>query len=200
LGVSIPDLEPIVGPLGKGGYRVSMFRDNTRFPSSQVACSVDRLRRLLLEPMRMRNGDGVRRLSMAWALALGFVGSPALGIGADQAPQVPPHQVPIDQLDGIQRATIILDSYSYTPQHVIVQAGKPVELILTSITTITPHNFLLKDEAAGLSIERDVSSGRTVTVQFTVTKPGRYRFYCDKKLLFFPSHQEKGMEGVLEVR
>jgi heme/copper-type cytochrome/quinol oxidase subunit 2 len=126
--------------------------------------------------------------------------SPALVMGADQVPQVPPLRVPVDQLDGIQRATIILDSYSYTPNHVIVQAGKPVELLLTSITTITPHNFLLKNEAAGLSIERDVRSGRTVTVQFTPMKPGIYTFYCDKKLLFFPSHREKGMEGTLEVR
>ncbi len=126
--------------------------------------------------------------------------SPALVMGADQVPQVPPLRVPVDQLDGIQRATIILDSYSYTPNHVIVQAGKPVELLLTSITTITPHNFLLKNEAAGLSIERDVGSGRTVTVQFTPMKPGIYTFYCDKKLLFFPSHREKGMEGTLEVR
>ncbi len=125
---------------------------------------------------------------------------PSFVRSADQAPHVPPLLVPVDQLDGIQRATIILDSYSYTPDHLIVQAGKPIELLLTSITTITPHNFLLKSEAAGLSIERDVGSGRTVTVQFTATKPGIYTFYCDKKLLFFPSHQEKGMEGKLEVR
>ena len=123
-----------------------------------------------------------------------------LGVGAEQAPQVPPLLVPVDQLDGFQRATIILDSYSYTPNHLIVQAGKPVELLLTSITTLTPHNFLLKHEAAGLSIERDVRSGRTVTLQFTPMKPGIYTFYCDKKLLFFPSHQDKGMEGKLEVR
>ena len=140
--------------------------------------------------------DLVKLLAL-FVLAILF--SPSVGIGADQ-PQVPPLQVPVDQLDGIQRATIILDSYSYTPNHLIVQAGKPVELLLTSITTITPHNFLLKNEAAGLSIERDVGSGRTVTVQFTAKKPGTYTFYCDKKLLFFPSHQEKGMEGKLEVR
>ena len=125
---------------------------------------------------------------------------PAFGRGGEEAPQVPPLLVPVDQVDGMQRATIILDSYSYTPNHLIVQAGKPVELILTSITTITPHNFLLKNEAAGMSIERDVGSGRTVTIQFTPLKPGIYPFYCDKKLLFFPSHQEKGMEGTLEVR
>ena len=119
---------------------------------------------------------------------------------ADPASQVPPLQVPVDLVDGLQRATVILDSYSYTPHHLIVQAGKPVELLLTSITSITPHNFVLKDEAAGLSIERDVSAGKTVTVQFTPTKPGTYTFYCDKKLLFLPSHREKGMEGTLEVR
>ncbi len=140
------------------------------------------------------------RLGILAALGLWSVAGPALVIGADQAPQVPPLRVPVDQADGIQRATVILDSYSYTPNHLIVQVGKPVELLLTSITTITPHNFVLKHEAAGLSIERDVGSGRTVTVQFTPTKPGTYAFYCDKKLLFFPSHREKGMEGTLEVR
>ncbi|MEP7151256.1 MAG: cupredoxin domain-containing protein [Nitrospira sp.] len=139
-------------------------------------------------------------LSLRASMLAVLMVSPALVMGADQVPQVPPLRVPVDQLDGIQRATIILDSYSYTPNHVIVQAGKPVELLLTSITTITPHNFLLKNEAAGLSIERDVGSGRTVTVQFTPMKPGIYTFYCDKKLLFFPSHREKGMEGTLEVR
>ncbi len=161
---------------------------------------VDRLRTLLLETMAMSRACFPLRVGILCALALGNVGGPTFALGADQAPQVPPLQVPVDQLDGIQRATIILDSYSYTPHHLIVQAGKPVELLLTSITTITPHNFVLKNEGAGLSIERDVGSGRTVTVQFTVQKPGLYPFYCDKKLLFFPSHQEKGMEGVLEVR
>ncbi len=139
-------------------------------------------------------------LGMLATAGLGMVAGPTVVMGADSASQVPPLQVPVDQVDGMQRATVILDSYSYTPQHLIVQTGKPVELLLTSITTITPHNFVLRDEAAGLSIERDVSAGKTVTVQFTPTKPGRYPFYCDKKLLFFPSHREKGMEGILEVR
>ncbi len=177
-----------------------MSRDNTRFLISQVAGSVDRLRGLLLEPLRMSRASGFFQLGFVRALVCGTVIATQTVLAADQAPQVPPLQVPIDQLDGIQRATLILDSYSYTPRHVIVQAGKPVELLLTSITTITPHNFVLKNDAEGLSIERDVSAGRTVTVQFTVKKPGLYPFYCDKKLLFFPSHQEKGMEGVLEVR
>lgn len=98
--------------------------------------------------------------------------------------------------DGVQRATITLDSYSYSPDHVIVQAGKPVELTLTSVTTITPHNFIIKE----LAVEQDVGAGKTVTVRFTPIQPGAYLFYCDKKLLFLPSHREKGMEGRLEVR
>lgn len=81
-----------------------------------------------------------------------------------------------------------------------MQAGKPVELILTSITTIVPHNFVLKDGAAELSIDRDVSAGKTRTVQFTPVQKGVFAFFCDKKLLFFASHREKGMEGKLEVR
>jgi len=98
--------------------------------------------------------------------------------------------------DGVQRGMITLDSYSYQPDHVIVQAGKPVELTLMSVTTITPHNFVLKE----LAVEQDVGAGKTVTVRFTPTQPGTFPFYCDKKLLFLPSHREKGMEGRLEVR
>ncbi len=102
--------------------------------------------------------------------------------------------------DGIQRASLTLDSYSYEPSHLIVEAGKLVELNLTSVTLLTPHNFVLKDAAAGLAVEQDVSAGKTVTIRFTPMKPGTYAFYCDKKLLFFASHREKGMEGKLEVR
>lgn len=98
--------------------------------------------------------------------------------------------------DGVQRTAIILDSYSYSPDRLIVQVGQPVELVLTSVTTITPHNFIIKD----LGVEQDVGAGKTVTVRFTPTQPGTFPFYCDKKLLFLPSHREKGMEGRLEVR
>lgn len=102
--------------------------------------------------------------------------------------------------DGVQRATIILDSYSYAPNHLIVQAGKPVELTLTRATLITPHNFLLKAPDAGINIEEDVGHSEPTTVRFAPTKPGTYTFYCDRQLLFFKSHREEGMEGRLEVR
>lgn len=102
--------------------------------------------------------------------------------------------------DRVQRASLTLDSYSFAPDHLVVQTGVPVELTLTSVTVLTPHNFVLKVPEAGLDVEQDVGAGKTVTVRFTPTRPGRYPFYCDKQLLFFKSHREKGMEGRLEVR
>ena len=111
----------------------------------------------------------------------------------------PPLMVPV-AADGVQRATVTLDSYSYSPNHLIVEAGKPVELTLTSVTTMIPHNFLIKDPAGRLSVEQDVSAGKTVTITFTPTQPGTFPIYCDKRLWPFPSHRDKGMEGTLEVR
>jgi plastocyanin len=113
-------------------------------------------------------------------------------------PSSPPFVVPTSD-DGVQRATVILDSYSYAPNRLTVQAGKPVELTLTSITMITPHNFILKDQSGNLSVEQDVSAGKTVIITFTPMRPGKFPFYCDKRLWPLPSHRDKGMEGILEV-
>jgi heme/copper-type cytochrome/quinol oxidase subunit 2 len=111
----------------------------------------------------------------------------------------PPMMVPV-AADGVQRATVTLDSYSYSPNHLIVEAGKPVELTLTSVTTIIPHNFIIKDPAGSLSVEQDVSAGKTGTITFTPPQPGTFPIYCDKRLWPLPSHRDKGMEGKLEVR
>lgn len=104
--------------------------------------------------------------------------------------------------DGIQRATVILDSYFYKPKHLIVQVGKPVELTLASVTIIVPHNFVLKEPEAGMDVNQTVGSGDTEKVRFTPAKTGTYTFYCDKKppIPFAKTHREKGMEGTLEVR
>jgi heme/copper-type cytochrome/quinol oxidase subunit 2 len=118
---------------------------------------------------------------------------------AEPSQSSPPVVIPVAE-DGVQRATVTLDSYSYTPNHLIVEAGKPVELTLTSVTTIIPHNFIIKDPAGSLSVEQDVSAGKTVTIKFTPTQSGTFPIYCDKRLWPLPSHRDKGMEGKLEVR
>ena len=118
---------------------------------------------------------------------------------ADPSQSGPPMVIPV-AADGVQRATVTLDSYSYSPNHLIVEAGRPVELTLTSVTTIVPHNFIIKDPAGSLSVEQDVSAGKTVTITFTPPLPGLFPISCDKRLWPLPSHRDKGMEGKLEVR
>ncbi|HEU4506113.1 MAG TPA: cupredoxin domain-containing protein [Nitrospira sp.] len=123
----------------------------------------------------------------------------ALAFGAEPASIGPPFIVPVDA-DGVQRTTVILDSYSYAPAHLIVEKGKPVEFTLKSVTTLTPHNFIIKDPAGSLAVEQDVSAGKTATLKFTPMQSGTFPIYCDKRLWPLPSHRDKGMEGKLEVR
>src|SRR6185436_15118623 len=132
-------------------------------------------------------------------IAFGILSTPVLPSADEPPPAAAPPVTAEAGSDGIQRATIILDSYSYAPNHLIVQAGKPVELTLTSVTTIVPHNFILKDPAVGLNVEKDLSAGKTGKITFTPTQAGTVTFYCDRRLWPMPSHRDKGMEGRLDV-
>lgn len=138
----------------------------------------------------LRPGLGMLMGIVGWAITTGCpIGYAETG---------PPVKAEVSAED-IQRLTIILDSYSYTPNHIAVVAGKPVELLLTSVTTLTPHNFVIHDSAGGVSVEQDVGPGKSVTVRFTPSQSGRTPFFCDKRLWPMASHREKGMEGILEV-
>lgn len=99
-----------------------------------------------------------------------------------------------------QHVVISMESYSYTPSEVIVEAGKPVTLTLSNQSFLVPHNFLLDDPSGKRLVDADISSGDVEVVTLTLTEPGIYPFYCDKQLLFFPKHREEGMEGHLIVR
>lgn len=115
-------------------------------------------------------------------------------LAVDAGPPGSPWRVPVGA-DGVQRVSVILDSYSFRPSHVIVRAGKPVEVTLTSVTMLTPHNFIID----ALAVQEEVGAGKTVVLTFTPTQPGTFPIYCDKRLWPLPSHREKGMEGTLEV-
>jgi len=141
----------------------------------------------------------MRLLNMSTAVKLLTIVGATVVDSAEPSPSNPPLTIPI-AADGVQRATVTLDSYSYSPNHLIVQAGKPVELTLTSVTTMIPHNFIIKDPTGTLFVEQDVSAGKTVTMTFTPTQPGTFPIYCDKRLWPLPSHRDKGMEGKLEVQ
>ena len=100
--------------------------------------------------------------------------------------------------DGVQRIKIIAGSYFFNPDYVIVKVNIPVELTISKESGITPHNFVIKQPDAGIDIEESLSK-EPKTIKFTPNKVGKYPFYCSKKLLFFKSHRDRGMEGIIEV-
>ena len=100
--------------------------------------------------------------------------------------------------DGLQRVEMLGDSYSYTPNHIIVKVNTPVELSIKKTSRMVPHNIVIKAPQAGIDFD-EAMGNEPRTIKFTPTKTGKYPFYCSKKLLFFESHRDKGMEGTLEV-
>ena len=115
-----------------------------------------------------------------------FILTPAMAIAAQDNP-------------GVQRVDMDLGDYRFHPDTVSIVAGTSAELILTNRDSITPHNFIVEAPEAGLEVNLQVPAGESVTVVLRPTRPGTYAFYCDKQLLFFESHREKGMEGQIEV-
>ena len=100
--------------------------------------------------------------------------------------------------DGVQRVEIVGGGYFFNPNRIIVKANVAVELKVRKEPGVVPHNFVLKAPDAGLDFDVSLDAQPKV-IRFVPTRPGSYPFYCAKKLLFFASHREKGMEGVLEV-
>lgn len=147
--------------------------------------------------MKSRHPTGIARTIPLAVLAVAFMaGGPAR---ADTEAADAAVTATLDA-DGVQRASMVLDSYSYSPSHLIVQVDKPVELTLTRASSMVPHNIIIDDPESGLSIDQDVPGGKSVILSFTPTRTGRFVFYCDKSAPFSKSHREKGMEGILEVR
>ena len=110
--------------------------------------------------------------------------------------QSQPFRAKVDA-DGVQRVEIVAGDYYFKPDHLIVKANTPVELSIRRESG-KPHNFVLKEPAAGLNIDQELSKDFE-TITFNATMPGSYNFSCSKKLLYFASHKERGMQGILEV-
>lgn len=100
--------------------------------------------------------------------------------------------------DGVQHVEIEGGAYFFKPKRVIVKAKVPVELTVSVDRSVIPHSFVIQAPEAGIAVDESLSS-QPKTIRFTPTAAGRYPFYCRNRLLFFESHREKGMEGVLEV-
>jgi plastocyanin len=101
--------------------------------------------------------------------------------------------------DGIQRVEIVGGSYFFKPGRVVVKVNVPVELKVRKESGLAPHNVVVRAPDAGVSFSVDLTT-EPRTISFTPTKAGVYPIYCDKRFLFFSSHRDRGMEGVLDVR
>jgi len=100
--------------------------------------------------------------------------------------------------NGVQKVDVIGGGYYFDPNHIIVKVNTPVELTLIKDEGFVPHTVVMDFPGAGMSFSESLSSEPTV-IKFTPTALGEFAFICDKKLLFFKSHDEKGMKGVIEV-
>jgi len=107
------------------------------------------------------------------------------------------HVAKVDQ-DGVQRVRIGGGEYFFKPGHIIVKANVPVELLVSREAGIVPHNLVIKAPEAGIAVDEELGT-EPKKIVFTPTAVGKYAFYCSNRLLFFASHRERGMEGVLEV-
>lgn len=100
--------------------------------------------------------------------------------------------------DGVQRVQMTGGEYYFDPNVVVVKVNVPVELHVKKAGGVAPHNIVLKAPEAGIDFAEDLGSEVKV-IRFTPTRAGSYPFECTNRFLFFKSHKDQGMHGVLEV-
>lgn len=107
------------------------------------------------------------------------------------------HVAKMDE-NGIQTVEIVGGEYYFEPSHIIVKVNVPVVFLVKKVPGLVPHNIVMDEPEAGIQFKLDFGEDGK-QVEFTPKKPGKYPFFCSKKLLFFKGHRQRGMEGVLEV-
>jgi plastocyanin domain-containing protein len=131
-----------------------------------------------------------------FSLMLALIFCFATGRAAAQ-PGNEPYRAAVD-VDGVQHVNILAGDYFFRPKHIIVKVNVPVMFVVRVEPGIIPHGLVLRAPGANISIDEDLSRESQIFT-FTPSAPGKYAFYCPKKLLFLKSHREHGMEGILEV-
>ena len=100
--------------------------------------------------------------------------------------------------DGVQRVEVLGGSYFFDPNYIVVKVNVPVELAVKKESGMAPHDIVLKEPDAGIEFGETMGTEPKI-IKFTPTKTGTYPFTCEKRFLFFKSHKDRGMKGVLEV-
>jgi plastocyanin len=118
--------------------------------------------------------------------------------GHDRAPEKDKRFTATVSPDGVQRVEIVGGEYYFEPNYIVLKANVPVELTLKKGPGFVPHDIVVKAADAGINFHEEFKKEPKI-VRFTPTLAGKYEMTCDKKLLFFKSHKERGMHGTIEV-
>jgi plastocyanin domain-containing protein len=100
--------------------------------------------------------------------------------------------------DGTQHVSILAGGYFFKPNRIVVKKNIPVEFSVSKEPGMVPHSIVANAPEAGIVFDESLSSDPKI-ITFTAQATGEYVFYCKNKLPFFPSHREKGMQGIIEV-
>jgi plastocyanin domain-containing protein len=139
-------------------------------------------------------------ISLALILAFGFtaIGQEAKEGTHDHAMGVEKRFVATIGADGVQHVEVLGGEYYFDPNYIVVKVNTPVELTVKKAAGYVPHNMLVKAPDAGIDFKVDLDKDAK-PVKFTPTKVGKYEIICDKKVLWFKSHKDRGMDGFIEV-
>ncbi|MGH8710115.1 MAG: quinol oxidase [Burkholderiales bacterium] len=130
-------------------------------------------------------------------LIFSFVVSSVAVAFADAQDKTEAYNATVDK-DGVQHVRIIGGSYFFKPDRIVVKKGIPVELSVSKEPGMAPHSIVANAPEAGIVFDESLN-GNLKIIKFIATATGEYIFYCKNKLPFFPSHREKGMQGIIEV-
>ncbi len=130
-------------------------------------------------------------------LIFSFVVSSVAVAFADAQDKTEAYNATVDK-DGVQHVRIIGGSYFFKPDRIVVKKGIPVELSVSKEPGMAPHSMVANAPEAGIVFDESLN-GNLKIITFTPKATGEYVFYCKNKLPFFPSHREKGMQGIIEV-
>ena len=116
----------------------------------------------------------------------------------EHKPMVQHSQTVSTDKDGVQRVTVLAGSYFFKPNHIIVKADTPVEIVASREAGMVPHDLVIQAPDGTTLVQQDLAAEpRKIT--FTPRRPGKYPMYCSKKPPLLASHRDRGMEGILEV-
>lgn len=142
----------------------------------------------------LRGLSWVSRVAAGVLVATLLAGCAVFGTGTSAPKQTftpPPTEVNASPPgpDGVQQVTLVARESLFHPPNVRAHPGK-IRVTVRNDDSLV-HNFTLAN-GAGVSTGT-IDGGKSASVQFTLTRTGRYHFFCTY-------HQDTGMVGSFDIQ